>query len=384
MKTRMQPIGNAWSKFPRLIRDLTHDLGKKIELKMHGAETELDRQLLEMIKDPLTHMVRNSCDHGLEMPDDRTAAGKSDTGTVTLSAYHEGGHIIIDIIDDGKGLNVERIKEKAIENGITTPTELESLSDQQIMQFIFRAGFSTADKVTSVSGRGVGMDVVRTNIEKIGGTIELSSELGKGSKFSIKIPLTLAIVSVLSSRHRGRNLPYRKSMWWSWCAWRKILNTILKSLTVRPSCACGKNFCRLACLSEMLHLPVDAEQSAKPWNKRDAFVMVCKVGGYDFGLVVDKVFDTEEIVVKPVSSLLKNISVYSGNTILGDGSVILILDPNGLARSLGEVDLSGHKNDYGSRADANAAALSQLPAVQLWQWRTQGRAAGAGLPPGRN
>ncbi|MBY0406198.1 MAG: chemotaxis protein CheA, partial [Rickettsiales bacterium] len=197
MKTRMQPIGNAWSKFPRLIRDLSLELGKKIDLRMNGAETELDRQLLEVIKDPLTHMVRNSCDHGLETPAERLAAGKNEMGTVILSAFHEGGHIIIEIKDDGRGINIDRVKQKAIAGGMATEAQLETMSEKQIAQFIFGAGFSTAEKVTSVSGRGVGMDVVKTNIEKIGGTIELDSEWGKGSKVAIKIPLTLAIVSVL-------------------------------------------------------------------------------------------------------------------------------------------------------------------------------------------
>jgi len=166
MKTRMQPIGNAWSKFPRLIRDLSLELNKKIELKMIGEATELDRQLLEMIKDPLTHMVRNSCDHGLEQPADRLAAGKNETGTVTLAAFHEGGHIIIEIKDDGRGLNIDRIKQKIVEKELATDAQIEQMSDEQIMQYVFKAGFSTAEKVTSVSGRGVGMDVVRTNIEK--------------------------------------------------------------------------------------------------------------------------------------------------------------------------------------------------------------------------
>ncbi|MEP4192125.1 MAG: chemotaxis protein CheA, partial [Sneathiella sp.] len=197
MKTRMQPIGNAWSKLPRIIRDLSHDLDKKIDLIMHGAETELDRQVLELIKDPLTHMVRNSADHGLEGPAERLAAGKKETGKVVLDAYHEGGHIIITISDDGRGLNSEKIKAKVLENGLASESELESMSTQQIQNFIMRAGFSTAEKVTNVSGRGVGMDVVRSNIEKIGGTIELKSEEGHGSTFTIKIPLTLAIVSAL-------------------------------------------------------------------------------------------------------------------------------------------------------------------------------------------
>ncbi|MDA1091388.1 MAG: chemotaxis protein CheA, partial [Proteobacteria bacterium] len=197
MKTRMQPIGNAWAKLPRIVRDLSLEQDKQIDLIMVGAETELDRQVLELIKDPLTHMVRNSADHGLETPADRKAAGKPEKGIIELRAFHEGGHIIIEIEDDGRGLNMDRIRVKCLENGLATDAELENMSDQQIQQFIFNAGFSTAEKVTSISGRGVGMDVVRTNIEKIGGTVELKSVTGKGSTFTIKIPLTLAIVSAL-------------------------------------------------------------------------------------------------------------------------------------------------------------------------------------------
>ncbi len=197
MKTRMQPIGNAWSKIPRIVRDLSLELDKKIELEMLGADTELDRQVLEMIKDPLTHMIRNSGDHGIEQPADRVAAGKPETGKVVLNAYHEGGHIIIKIQDDGRGIAIEKVREKAIANELASAAELDAMSPKQIMQFIFKAGFSTAEKVTNVSGRGVGMDVVRTNIEKIGGNVELQSEPGVGSTFVVKIPLTLAIVSAL-------------------------------------------------------------------------------------------------------------------------------------------------------------------------------------------
>ena len=197
MKTRMQPIGNAWNKLPRLVRDLARETGKKIELTMLGADTELDRQVLELIKDPLTHMVRNSADHGLEDPAERRAAGKPETGRITLNAFHEGGHIIIEIADDGGGLPVDRIRAKALANGLATEAELDRHERQQVQRFIFRAGFSTAAKVTAVSGRGVGMDVVKTNIEKIGGTIDLKSTPGQGTTFTIKIPLTLAIVSAL-------------------------------------------------------------------------------------------------------------------------------------------------------------------------------------------
>ncbi len=185
MKTRMQPIGNAWQKLPRIVRDLSGELGKQIELEMHGADTELDRQVLDLIKDPLTHMVRNSADHGLETPAERLAAGKPEQGTIRLSAYHEGGHIIICIADNGRGLNTEKIKAKAIANGLITEAELEKMTEAQIHRFIFAPGFSTAAAVTSVSGRGVGMDVVRTNIDQIGGTIDVKSVAGEGTPRSL-------------------------------------------------------------------------------------------------------------------------------------------------------------------------------------------------------
>jgi chemotaxis protein histidine kinase CheA/CheY-like chemotaxis protein len=197
MKTRMQPIGNAWAKLPRLVRDLAREVSKKIELEMRGESTELDRQVLELIKDPLTHMVRNSADHGLESPEERRRAGKSETGRIMLNAYHEGGHILIEIADDGKGLNTARIREKAVAQGLATEAEVAAMPDAEIHRFIFRAGFSTAAAVTAVSGRGVGMDVVKTNVERIGGTIDVASTTGRGTAFTIKIPLTLAIVSAL-------------------------------------------------------------------------------------------------------------------------------------------------------------------------------------------
>ncbi len=339
MKTRMQPISGAWSKFPRLVRDLSLEVGKKIELKMHGEETELDRQLLELIKDPLTHMVRNSCDHGLELPQDRIAAGKPEVGTVTLSAFHEGGHIIIEIADDGRGLNIERIKQKALDNGVVTPAGLDALSEQQIMQFIFAAGFSTAEKVTAVSGRGVGMDVVRTNIEKMGGTIELFSELGKGSKFAIKIPLTLAIIPVLIIEAGGEKFALPQinvlELVETAAGSEYAIETINNAAVLRLR----EKLLPLGSLAEILEL----QKARGNWDSRAAQVVVCKVGGNDFGLIVDRVYDTEEIVVKPVSEMIKHLDCYSGNTILGDGSVIMILDPNSISKTIGTIAASDTK-----------------------------------------
>lgn len=338
MKTRMQPIGNAWSKFPRLIRDLSKDLNKKIDLRMEGEETELDRQLLEMIKDPLTHMVRNSCDHGLEMPADRVATGKSEVGTVRLSAYHQGGHIIIEIADDGRGLNIDRIRKKIVDNGLAEESELSGMSDEQIMQFIFKPGFSTAEKVTSVSGRGVGMDVVRTNIEKIGGTVELSSVFGKGSTFSIKIPLTLAIVSVLIVEAGAERFAIPQINVLELVKAGEGSDYPIEILNSTRVLRLRDKLLPLMNLREVLGLEKHASQDDALSEDDGEYVVVVKVGGSEFGIIVDQIFDTEEIVVKPVSSLLKSIPLYSGNTILGDGSVIMILDPNGLARQMGDID----------------------------------------------
>ena len=337
MKTRMQPIGNAWSKFPRLIRDLANELNKKIDLKMVGESTELDRQVLETIKDPLTHMVRNSCDHGLERPADRTAAGKPETGTVTLRAFHEGGHIIIEIADDGRGINLERVKQKALENGLATEDELAELSDQQIMQFIFKAGFSTAEKVTSVSGRGVGMDVVRTNIEKIGGTVELMSVPGRGSTFHIKIPLTLAIVSVLLVESTGQRFAIPQLNVVELVRVGPETDLKLETINRAPVLRLRDKLLPLTTLRAVLGQP---DQVIETDAEAGQYIAVIRVGASDFGLVVDRIHDTEEIVVKPVSHLLEHFPVYAGNTILGDGSVIMILDPNGVGRAMGELDLS--------------------------------------------
>jgi two-component system chemotaxis sensor kinase CheA len=362
MKTRMQPIGNAWGKFPRIVRDLSMELGKKIDLQMEGAETELDRQLLDVIKDPLTHMVRNSADHGIELPDARKAAGKPETGTITLEASHEGGHIIVKISDDGKGLNVDAIKKKAVANGLATQAEVDHMTDKQVFQFIFQPGFSTAEKVTAVSGRGVGMDVVVTNIQKIGGTVELDSTLGKGSEFVIKIPLTLAIMSVLlvgcggqrfaipqirvsevvrtTQNHEGRANDNRAA---GMQPEANKLEYVIEYIKDAPVLRLRESLLPLVELGKVLGQPPEAVE--RP------YVVVCELGRQRFGVVVDRVFDTEEIVVKPVSKPLQAIDVYSGITILGDGSVIMILDPNGIARRMGDSSVQHKPKALGEVAE---------------------------------
>jgi two-component system, chemotaxis family, sensor kinase CheA len=327
MKTRMQPIGNAWQKLPRVVRDLSADLGKEIELEMHGAETELDRQVLELVKDPLTHLVRNCADHGIESPAERIAAGKPRAGTIRLSACHQGGHIIIEISDDGRGLDTARIKVRALEIGLVNEAEMAAKSDGEISNIIFSPGFSTAAQVTSISGRGVGMDVVRNNIEQIGGTVDLKSVAGAGTSFTIKIPLTLAIVSSLIVEAGGERFAIPQL---------SVLELVraagggehrIERIKDTPVLRLRNTLLPLLHLREVLHLGAP--------DGDNGFVVVTQVGSQIFGIVVDGVFHTEEIVIKPMSSKLRHIATFSGTTILGDGSVIMILDPNGVAQALG-------------------------------------------------
>jgi two-component system chemotaxis sensor kinase CheA len=359
MKTRMQPIGNAWQKLPRIVRDLAQELGKQIELEMIGAETELDRQVLELIKDPLTHMVRNSADHGLERPDDRRKAGKTEKGTIRLSAYHEGGHIIIEIADDGRGLNIERIRQKIVENGLASEAELEKMSEAQIYKYIFAPGFSTAAKVTSVSGRGVGMDVVRTNIETIGGTVDLKSAVGKGTTFTIKIPLTLAIVSTLIVESCGDRFAIPQLSVVELVRVQNNSEHRIERIKDTPVLRLRNKLLPLVPLAGLLNIEGLAEKS-----EDDGFIVVMQVGNVTFGLVVDGVFHTEEIVVKPMSKMLRHITMFSGNTILGDGSVIMIVDPNGVASAIGTAvatdTLDNHENDAAARGVENDAKISML------------------------
>ncbi|UGY05072.1 hybrid sensor histidine kinase/response regulator [Bradyrhizobium quebecense] len=346
MKTRMQPIGNAWQKLPRIVRDLSGELGKQIELEMHGADTELDRQVLDLIKDPLTHMVRNSADHGLETTAERVASGKPEQGTIRLSAYHEGGHIIICIADNGRGLNTERIKAKALQNGLVTEAELEKMTEAQIHKFIFAPGFSTAAQVTSVSGRGVGMDVVRTNIDQIGGTIDIKSVAGEGASVTIKIPLTLAIVSALIVEAGGDRFAIPQLSVVELVRARANSEHRIERIKDTAVLRLRNKLLPLIHLKKLLKIDDGATSDAE-----NGFIVVTQVGSQTFGIVVDGVFHTEEIVVKPMSTKLRHIDMFSGNTILGDGAVIMIIDPNGIAKALGASSAAAH-----DMADDNAAA----------------------------
>ncbi len=329
MKTRMQPIGNAWQKLPRIVRDLSNELGKKIDLEMQGADTELDRQVLDLIKDPLTHMVRNSADHGLETAKERRAIGKPEHGLIRLSAYHEGGYIIIRIADDGRGLDTDRIKAKAIAQGLVSEVDAEKLPEAQIHKFIFAPGFSTATKVTNVSGRGVGMDVVRNNIDQIGGTIDVKSVAGAGLTFTIKIPLTLAIVAALIVEAGGHRFAIPQLSVVELVRARTGSEHRIESIKNTRVLRLRDKLLPLVSLRYLFSFDKDA-------NEIDGgFIVVTQVGSQTFGIVVDGVFHTEEIVVKPMSSKLRHISMFSGNTILGDGSVIMIIDPNGVAQAFG-------------------------------------------------
>ena len=356
MKTRMQPIGNAWQKLPRIVRDLGNELSKQIELEMHGAETELDRQVLDLIKDPLTHMVRNSADHGLESTEERRLAGKPEKGTIRLAAYHEGGHIVIAIADDGRGLNTERIKKKALSSGITTEAELDKLTEAQIHKFIFAPGFSTAAAVTSVSGRGVGMDVVRTNIDQIGGTIDLKSVQGEGTTVTIKIPLTLAIVSALIVESSGDRFAIPQLSVIELVRAQQNSEHRIERIKDTPVLRLRNKLLPLIHLKQLLGI-----QDGQPLNEENGFIVVTQVGSQTFGIVVDQVFHTEEIVVKPMSTKLRHIGMFSGTTILGDGSVIMIIDPNGIAAALGsDVSASADQEEADSRRSGETKLISML------------------------
>jgi two-component system chemotaxis sensor kinase CheA len=326
MKTRMQPIGNIWSKFPRVVRDLSQSCHKKVRLDLEGKDTELDKTLIEAIKDPLTHIVRNSVDHGIEMPDERVANGKNPEGRIFLRAYHEGGQVNIEIIDDGGGIDPEKVKMKAIGKSLITQQDAERMSDREIINLIFTPGFSTAEKVSNLSGRGVGMDVVKTNIEKIGGSVDIQSRMGEGTTLKVKIPLTLAIIPALLVMCGGlRYAIPQVSLVELVRLETEEGESAVEFIQGSPVYRLRGNLLPLVYLSRALDFESQADTDA-------VNIVVLQADSHQFGLVVDGISDTEEIVVKPLGKQLKRITAYAGATIMGDGKVALILDAMGLAQ----------------------------------------------------
>ncbi|MHB2021189.1 MAG: chemotaxis protein CheW, partial [Candidatus Xenobia bacterium] len=321
MKTRMQPLEHLWSKYPRLVRDVAHTCGKAVRLVMEGAHTELDRSLLEAIRDPMVHLLRNAIDHGLEPPEVRSAAGKPEEGTLTLSARHQGGLVHIDIADDGRGIDVDRVRQVAVQRGMVTTDQAARLSRNEVFGLIMQPGFSTAEKVTEMSGRGVGMDVVRANIEAIGGSLEIASEAGRGTTFHLHIPLTLAIMPALMVTAGGQRfaLPQMHLLEVMRLADAGRLERISGHAVLRR----GDSLLPLFPLASQLGL------SASDYDTATLVLLHADV--QHFGLIVDAVHDTEEIVVKPLGRLLGQLEVFSGAAILGDGGIVLIIDVPALA-----------------------------------------------------
>ncbi|HEX8814576.1 MAG TPA: chemotaxis protein CheA [Terriglobales bacterium] len=393
MKTRMQPIGNIWSKFPRTVRDVALGCGKQVRIEMEGKETELDKTIIEAIKDPLTHLVRNAVDHGIEPPEVRRAAGKHPEGLLFLRAFHEGGQVNIEITDDGAGLDFEKIRNKAVQKALVTADQAARMTEREITNLVWLPGFSTAEKVTNVSGRGVGMDVVKTNIEKIGGTVDVQSRPGHGSTVRMKIPLTLAIIPALIVTTAGDRYAIPQV---------SLLELVrlegeqarkgIELVSGAPVYRLRGNLLPLVYLNRELKVEaeteVEAGTKAKAHTKDAALraadssdnlsvnIVILRADDRQFGLVVDEINDTEEIVVKPLNKLLKSINIYAGATIMGDGQVALILDVMGLAqrssvvaevrdRAVTEKDAQGSDSDGGQRRNP----------VLLFQYGESGRMA---------
>ena len=339
MKTRMQPIGNIWGQLPRTVRDVALGCGKKVKIEMEGKETELDKTIIEAIKDPLTHLVRNSVDHGIELPEDRAKNGKDATGRLVLRAFHEGGQVNIEISDDGGGLNADRIRKKAVERAVVSAEQVARMSEQEIFNLIFLPGFSTAEKITNVSGRGVGMDVVKTNVERIGGSVGVQSTAGQGTTVRVKIPLTLAIVPALVVTCAGERyaIPQLSLV--------ELVRLEGEKSSRSVEWVHGAPVYRLrGRLLPLLYLDrelgVAAQSNGETGETGAVNIVVLQADERQFGLVVDQISDTEEIVVKPLRKQLKGIKTFAGSTIMGDGKVALILDVLGLAQRASVVNQS--------------------------------------------
>ncbi|SNR71301.1 chemotaxis protein CheA [Blastococcus mobilis] len=365
MKTRMQPIDHIWSKLPRVVRDLGLQLEKSIRLEMEGRETELDKTLLEAVKDPLTHLVRNSVDHGIEAPEDRKKAGKPAEGVLTLRARHESGQVVVEVADDGAGIDPAKLGAKAVQRGLLTADALSRMSPADILQLIFLPGFSTASAVTNVSGRGVGMDVVKTNIESIGGTIEVESETGRGTVCRLRIPLTLAIVPALTVECAGDRYAIPQ------ISLQELVSLDAEKAANAVEEVGGAQVYRLR--GELLPLVRLTDVLGLTSERHDGHVVIAvlRSEGRRFGLVVDRVINTEEIVVKAVGGQMKAIGLYSGATVLGDGTVALILDVQALARR-------ALRTETTERQDSQKAALKAAAASETERQRMLLAAIGGG------
>ena len=328
MRARMQPLGRLFARLPRLVRELANETRKKFALVIDGGDTELDRQLIEVVRDPLTHILRNAADHGIELPADRIMAGKPEQGTIRITASHEAGYIAISIADDGRGLDLERIKAKALARGLVGAVDIDNLSPDHIYRFIFLPEFSTATKVTSISGRGVGLDVVRENIETIGGSIAVSSTFGKGTSFNLKIPLTLAIAPALIVETGGQRFALPQQSVVEAIGFDEGSSHRIERVQGAMVLRLRDKVIPVVDLRVAFKLPHDVDDLSK-------LAVVMRFGPHSFAVLVDHVADVQEIVVKPLGASLAHLFMFSGHTILGDGSVVLILDPVGLARSIG-------------------------------------------------
>jgi two-component system, chemotaxis family, sensor kinase CheA len=354
----MQPVGTVWSKFPRLVRDLAVACGKQVKFEMEGQETELDKTILEAIRDPLTHMVRNAVDHGIETPEVRTGNGKSGQGRLWLHAFHEGGKVVIEIGDDGGGIDPQRVRDKAVRQGVVSAADAFRMSERELVDLVFKPGFSTAEKVTQFSGRGVGMDVVRTNIERIGGAVDIDSRLGLGAVVRMKIPLTLAIVPALTISSGGERFAIPQV---------SLLELVhldgdqaqqrIERIHGAPVFRLRGNLLPLAYLDRELKLP------RGPHAGETATIVVLQADDRQFGLVVDAIHDTQEIVVKPLQQQLKGLNVYSGATIMGDGQVALILDVVGLAQRAGVISGAAERGHVEKTIAAAGNAEDRISAL---------------------
>jgi two-component system chemotaxis sensor kinase CheA len=348
MKTRLQPIDSLWARLPRVVRDLSTACGKQVRLAMQGRDTELDRSLLEAVKDPLTHLVRNGIDHGIESPDDRRIAGKDPEGTLTLRAYHQGGHVTVEVSDDGAGIDIDKVANLAVERGVIGANQLSQMDSRDIMLLVFEAGFSTADEVTSVSGRGVGMDVVKTNIERIGGAVDVESTPGAGTTWRLTIPLTLAIIQALTVECAGERYVIPQ------VAVHEMV--FVDGKTTRMEYASGAPVYRLR--GRLLPLVrLDQTLGRSRGGDEGVYVAVLQADGRRFGLVVDRVLNTEEVVVKGLTTRVKDVGLYAGATILGDGKVGLILDVASLARRSNLTAAGADRDQVGGPLDAAPAAM---------------------------